>query len=310
MALALPPPQPVLLGEKKPAGHRGKLQTEQSLYLLFYFSKMNLNDMYSTLPKSLTMELAVKTKVIVAFSKPFPPHSHQINDPAVVEERRKLTAEHTPMELGNIGSMADLPIPTPISNLFNKQAADTPEKPKRKKNMEEKRKRNLTTGTFLSSDFLPQSWLETKLVCRTKVEEDPEVLAKRQEIVAGKSVSELSKMSGIDDFPLPTRVETLVRKKRVLKSTDEKENVKKGVSRSVTSLSAKSLTSLSIPESLLTPLAVKSVVEDQDVVAKNKEIIKTKSVGELAHIGGLSDFPIPDNVENLYNKLTATSSKR
>merc|ERR1711872_168245 len=142
------------------------------------------------------------------------------------------------------------------------------------------------------------------------VEEDPEILAKRQEIVAGKSVSELSKMSGIDDFPLPTRVETLVRKKRVLKSTDEKENVKKGVSRSVTSLSAKSLTSLSIPESLLTPLAVKSVVEDQDVVAKNKEIIKTKSVGELAHIGGLSDFPIPDNVENLYNKLTATSSSK
>jgi len=258
-------------------------------------SKMNVNDMYSTLPKSLTMELAVKTK---------------INDPAVVEERRKLTAEHTPMELGNIGSLADFPIPTPISNLFNKPAADTPEKPKRKKNMEEKRKRNLTTGTFLSSDFLPQSWLDTKLVCRTKVEEDPEVLAKRQEMVAGKSVSELSKMSGLDDFPLPTRVETLVRKKRVLKSTDEKENVKKGVSRSVTSLSAKSITSLSIPESLLTPLAVKSVVEDQDLVAKNKEIIKTKSVGELSHIGALSDFPIPDNVENLYNKLTATSSKR
>merc|ERR1712088_940188 len=86
-------------------------------------SKMNVNDMYSTLPKSLTMEL------------------------------------------GNIGSLADFPIPTPISNLFNKPAADTPEKPKRKKNMEEKRKRNLTTGTFLSSDFLPRSWLDTKLVC-------------------------------------------------------------------------------------------------------------------------------------------------
>merc|ERR1712130_148440 len=54
-------------------------------------SKMNVNDMYSTLPKSLTMELAVKTK---------------INDPSVVEERRKLTAEHTPMGLGNIGSLA------------------------------------------------------------------------------------------------------------------------------------------------------------------------------------------------------------
>merc|ERR1719242_527166 len=160
----------------RPASTSGDKQTSRTP------SKMNVNDMYSTLPKSLTMELAVKTK---------------INDPAVVEERRKLTAEHTPMELGNIGSLADFPIPTPISNLFNKPAADTPEKPKRKKNMEEKRKRNLTTGTFLSSDFLPQSWLDTKLVCRTKVEEDPEVLAKRQEIVAGKSVSELSKMSGL-----------------------------------------------------------------------------------------------------------------
>ena len=29
-----------------------------------FFSKMNVNDMYSTLPKSLTMELAVKTKEI------------------------------------------------------------------------------------------------------------------------------------------------------------------------------------------------------------------------------------------------------
>merc|ERR1712212_1426798 len=75
---------------------------------------------------SLTMELAVKTK---------------INDPAVMEERRKLTAEHTPMELGNIGSLADFPIPTPISNLFNKPAADTPEKPKEKKKKVEEEKR-------------------------------------------------------------------------------------------------------------------------------------------------------------------------
>ena len=31
---------------------------------------MNVNDMYSTLPKSLTMELAVKTKVIEHSSNP------------------------------------------------------------------------------------------------------------------------------------------------------------------------------------------------------------------------------------------------
>ena len=226
----------------------------------------------------------------------------------MVEERRKLTEERSPMELGNIGSIADLPIPTPISNLFNKPANDTPVKPKRK-NMEEKRKRNLTTGAFLTEDFLPQSWLETKLVCRTKVEEDPEVLKTRQDIVAGKSVSELSQMRGLEDFPIPTRVETLVRKKRVLKSTDDKESVKKGVSRSVTSLSAKSLTSLSAPDFLKQQLAVKAVVEDQELVAKNKEIIKTRSVSELAHIGALGDIPIPENIENLYKKIT-TSTER
>ena len=148
-------------------------------------------------------------------------------------------------------------------------------------------------------------------MCRTKVEADPEVLKARQDIVAGKSVSELSNIRGIDDFPLPTRIETMVRKKRVLKSTDEKEGVRTAsIGRSLTSLSTKSLASLgTVPQSLKTPLAVNAVVEDQDVVAKNKDIIKNKSVGELSHIGGLADIPIPDNVENLYKKLTSTTER-
>merc|ERR1719369_793899 len=249
--------------------------------------------MYSTLPKSLTMELAVKTK---------------IEDPTVVEERRKLTSEQTPMELGNIGSISDLPIPTPISNLFNRTTeAETPVKPKRR-NMEEKRKRNLTTGTFLAADYLPLAWTETKLVCRTKVEEDPEVLKSRQELVAGKSVSELGQIHGFEDLPVPSRLQTLIKKKRVLKSTEEKEGVRSR-GRSLTSLSSHSLTSFSMPEALKTPLAVKAVVEDPELVARNKEIIKTKSVGELAHIGALSDLPIPDNIEKLYKKITTQTER-
>lgn len=60
----------------------------------------------------------------------------------MVEERRRLTAEHSPMELGNIGSLADLPIPQPISNLFHKTpSSDTPVKPQRSpRSIEEKRK--------------------------------------------------------------------------------------------------------------------------------------------------------------------------
>ena len=90
------------------------------------FSKVNINDMYSTLPKSLKMELAVSVKVN--------------KDPEEVEKRKKLCQERTPMELGNIGSLSELPIPAPIQNFFTKsEAADKPDKPKRK-NMEEKRK--------------------------------------------------------------------------------------------------------------------------------------------------------------------------
>merc|ERR1711970_1370952 len=170
-------------------------------------SKININDMYSTLPKSLTMELAVTTKVN--------------KNPEEVERRMKLTQEKTPTELGNIGSLADLPIPSALQNIFGK--SDAPEKPQRK-NIEEKRKRNLTTGAFLSGDFLPESWRETKLLVRTKVEEDGSVLKSRQELVESKSPTELGQINGLSDLPIPTGIQTLLRsKKRVLKSTEEKE---------------------------------------------------------------------------------------
>jgi len=144
-------------------------------------SKVNINDMYSTLPKSLKMELAVSVKVN--------------KDPEEVERRKKLCQERTPMELGNIGSLSELPIPAPIQNFFSKsEVADKPDKPKRK-NMEEKRKRNLTTGTLLTSDFIPESWKETKLLVRSKVEEDEDVFM--YEIEPKRTVISL--------FPKPSR---------------------------------------------------------------------------------------------------------
>merc|ERR1711874_862491 len=173
----------------------------------------------------------------------------------------------TPAELAQIKSLAQFPVPDNIKKFLTseKKEEDTTKKEPKK------RRRNLTTGTFLTADYLPQSWCETKLVCRTKVEEDPDVLKCHQELVAGKSVSELGQIHGFEDFPVPSRIQTLIKKKRVLKSTEEKEGVRSAVSRSVTSLSSHSLASFSMPESLKTPLAVKSVVEDQDLVARNKE---------------------------------------
>jgi len=256
-------------------------------------SKMNINDMYSTLPKAFTMELAVTTKVN--------------KDQEEIARRQKLIQEKTPAELGNIGSLSELPIPSVLQNLLTKSEA--PEKPKRK-STQEKRKRNLTTGTFLSPDFLPESWRETKLMVRSKVEEDESVLKSRQELVESKTPMELGQINGLTDLPVPTRIQTLMRsKKRVLKSTEEKEMSKKvsGSAQSLPSMSA----FLSIPESLKSELLVKSKVEDPETVAKNREIVKTKSVSELSQIKDLSDIPIPDGIENFFkqNPVKTNSEK-
>merc|ERR1712223_834125 len=254
-------------------------------------SKVNINDMYSTLPKSLKMELAVSVKVN--------------KDPEEVERRKKLCQERTPMELGNIGSLSELPIPAPIQNFFSKSdVADKPDKPKRK-SMEEKRKRNLTTGTLLTSDFIPESWKETKLLVRAKVEEDEEVLKSRQQLVETKTPAELGQINGLSDFPVPTRLQTLGRsKKRNLKSTEEKEMSKR------VNGSAKSLPDMSgfatLSSSMKCELLVTSKIEDPEIVARNKEIVKNKSVNELSQIRDISDFPVPDGIQNFFKNKQQT----
>ena len=89
-------------------------------------------------------------------------------------------------------------------------------------------RRNLTTGAMLPADFLPESWKETKLLVRSKVEEDEDVLKSRQQLVESKTPAELGNISGLSDIPVPTRIQTLMRtKKRNLKSTEEKAMSKK-----------------------------------------------------------------------------------
>ena len=157
----------------------------------------------------------------------------------------------------------------------------------------------MTTGAVLPSDFIPESWRETKLLVRSKVEVDEDILKSRQHLVESKTPAELGNISGIGDLPVPTRIQTLLKpKKRTLKSTDEKQMSKK------VSGSAKSLPDMSgflaVPSSLKSELIVSSTIQDQDIVARNKEIIKNKSVSELSQIRDLAEFPIPEAVENLF----------
>ena len=85
----------------------------------------------------------------------------------------------------------------------------------------------MTVGAILSYDNLPEG-LKTELLVKTKVEEDPEVLKERQEMTRSKTPSELAQIHGLSDFPLPQKLDTLVRpSKRNLKSTKEKQLDKK-----------------------------------------------------------------------------------
>jgi len=47
---------------------------------------------------------------------------------------------------------------------------------------------------------------------------------------------------------------------------------------------------------------VKTVVEDQEVQYKRAEVVKSQSVHELSQINSLSDFPVPEAIENIVKK--------
>ena len=88
-------------------------------------------------------------------------------------------------------------------------------------------RRNRSLGSLLTYEGLPES-LKKEVFVRSKVEEDPEVLKERQDLVKSLKPSELGNIGGLSDFPLPEKLDTLMRpSKRNLKSTKKKEESKR-----------------------------------------------------------------------------------
>jgi hypothetical protein len=50
-----------------------------------------------------------------------------------------------------------------------------------------------------------------------------EILRERQQITQSKSVSELSQMKSISDFPIPTTIENLIQQAKALKEAKQEE---------------------------------------------------------------------------------------
>ena len=61
-----------------------------------------------------------------------------------------------------------------------------------------------------------------------------------------------------------------------------------------------------LPASLKAELLVRSVEEDPELLKDRQQLVQCKSIGELAKIGSLSEFPIPETIENM---LSGKSSK-
>ncbi len=146
--------------------------------------------LYDTLPRSMKSEVLVRVRD---------------EDPEIQKQRQELTRAKSPIELSKISSLADFPVPKNIEDLLkgkqNGVVENVPTPPPR---------RFRTREDIYQS--LPAS-LKQEVLVKTKIEVDEAVLKKRQELARSKSPAELSEIRGLDDFPIPTFVENLTKKR-------------------------------------------------------------------------------------------------
>merc|ERR1711963_357910 len=148
-------------------------------------SRRGMNDIYASLPRSLKDQLIVRTKV-------------EENE-EVLAQRQALVESKSPVELSEIHSLAELPIPSRIEAWLHGSTVASGEKsddaspmtlPGNKKELHEAVYRTLPTS------------LVQPCVVRSKVE-DPSVLLERQQLQQTKSIHELSKIRNLNEMPVP-----------------------------------------------------------------------------------------------------------
>ena len=131
----------------------------------------------------------------------------RIEDPEILQQRRQLSQSKSVSELAQIQSMADFPIPSTIEKLMVKKEAGT---------STSEAKPPMTPARIQENIYatLPKS-LKSEVLVRARVE-SPEVRQNRYELTQSKSVSELSQVRNLAEFPLPTPIENLIQGKTAL----------------------------------------------------------------------------------------------
>merc|ERR1719237_362793 len=246
---------------------------------------------YDTLPASLT-ETKLMTKSVV-------------EEPEVQAARAEVVKSKSVAELSQIATISDFPLPETIENLFSNKTVDRKQyapAERRKKINEAKSKstQSLSQGMYAS---LPRHFT-MELAVKT-VEQEPDLVAERRELLASKSVSELSQVKSLADFPVPDIVQRAFHKSvgSLGGSKPAQDPSKSSAARPVTPGSTnENGIYATLPKSLKAELLVGSVVEDPEVVAQRRQIASSKSVSELSQVRSLSDFPIPENLERLMSR--------
>merc|ERR1712106_281076 len=249
----------------------------------------SMEKIYGTLPASL-----MDTKLLV---------KTETEDPEVQAARAEIVKSKSVNELSQITSLSDIPIPEAIENLVKRSYAPAERKKKFKEKVKSQSTQSLSQSMYST---LPRA-LKQDLLVKSRIE-DPEILAERREIVASKSVSELSQITSISDIPIPTTLSRVFYKsmerlsglKTPKEDADDIRPITPG-SRSITENMYATL-----PRSLKSELLVKSCVEDPEIQQERRALTESKSVSELSQIKSLSDIPIPDNIEKLISR-TATN---
>jgi len=240
---------------------------------------------YNSLPRSLR-----ETKLITSVKESDP-------DDEKLIQRMETAKNMTPAQLAEIKSIKDFPIPNKIKSLL-----DRPAKPMTngKVSMADVTDNGDEANEEKKSFFsLPESFMETKLLTNVKECTDYDTLKKRRALTETKTPKELSAISGLSDFPIPTKLENLLKMNGEDSANDE-EPAKEFNLETLKNME------FSVPPSFKIELAVGSVVEDEEVARQHKELVETKSVAELSQLNSVTDFPIPDAIENILKKRKDT----
>merc|ERR1712227_141400 len=255
--------------------------------------------LYGSLPRSLKQDLLVKARV---------------EDPDILAERRAVVASKSVSELSQITSLSDIPVPSTLSRAFHK-SMERLNGMKSEKLVDVNDSRPISPGARSIQEnlyaTLPKS-LKSEILVKSVVE-DPDRQLQNMALTQSKSVSELSQIKALSDFPIPENIEKLISRSATNNKTETPEQQSLADSRPISQASRRGMNDIyaSLPRSLKDQLIVRTKVEEnEEILAQRQALVESKSPVELSEIHSLAELPIPSRIEAWLHGSTVASGEK